>query len=81
MGACFLTHSYSTSFPPKTQIGIACRLMNPSDTMMLLYGPIVVEGVLVATFFFTGIVGCCLVPIGVVLLAREFCTINVVELD
>ena len=49
--------------------------------MMDLYGPVVIKAVLVATYFFIGVVGCCVVPVAVVVLAREFCTINVVELD
>jgi len=49
--------------------------------MMELYGPVVVKAVLVSTYFFIGVVGSCIIPYAVVMLAREFCTINVVELD
>jgi len=63
------------------QIGIACRLNFPSQVMMELYGPVVVKAVLVSTYFFIGMVGSCIIPYAVVMLSREFCTINVVELD
>jgi hypothetical protein len=62
-------------------IGITCRLCHPSEIMVELYGPVVIEAVRLATLFFVGIVGCWLAPNVVVWFAREFCTINVVELD
>lgn len=49
--------------------------------MMVAYGPIVIEAVLVATFCFIGATGCFMIPYAVVSLSREFCTINVVELE
>ena len=49
--------------------------------MMDLYGPQAIKAVLVTTYFFMGVVGCCVLPVAVVRLSREFCTINVVELD
>lgn len=54
---------------------------DPSRVMVELYGPVVIQAVLIATYFFIGVVGCCIIPFAVVLLSREFCTINVVELD
>lgn len=63
------------------QIGIACRLNDPSQVLIDLYGPIIIRAVLIATYFLIGVVGCCVIPFAVVLLSREFCTINVVELD
>jgi hypothetical protein len=56
-------------------------LQDPSAAMVSAYGPIVIEAVLVATYCFIGVVGCCMIPFIVVYLAREFCTINVVELE
>jgi hypothetical protein len=49
--------------------------------MMLAYGPVVIQAVLIATYCMIGIVGCCMIPFVVIGLAREFCTINVIELD
>lgn len=63
------------------QIGIVCRLQHPSDAMSAAYGPVVIEAVLIATYFFIGVVSCCLIPLLVVCLAREFCIIDVVELE
>lgn len=56
-------------------------MLDPSDAMVAAYGPIVIEAVLIATYCFIGVVGCCMIPYAVVGLAREFCTINVVELE
>ena len=71
---------YDKSFP-HVQIGIACRLNFPSEVLVELYGAMVIRAVLIATYFLMGIVGCCVIPFAIVLLSREFCTINVVELD
>jgi hypothetical protein len=64
------------------QIGIACRLHFPSDTVMEdTYGPSVIKAVLFATYFYMFCLGGCLVPTVVIYAMREFCTITVVELD
>lgn len=63
------------------QIGIACRLDDPSAAMIDAYGMIVIAAIRIATYCFLGIMGCCMVPPIVICAAREFCTINVVELE
>lgn len=61
--------------------GIAGRLHHPSADMVDLYGRVAVDAIRCATSFFAGAVGCLLVPNIVVWACREFCTIDVVELD
>lgn len=63
------------------QIGIATRLIHPSDVMMDLYGHDIINAVRYAAYSLAGVVGCCILPNVIIWLAREFCTINVVELD
>jgi len=67
--------------PHSFQIGIACRLNHPSSAMQELYGLEVISAVLMATYFFIGSLGSCLVPCVVIYVIREFCTITVVELQ
>lgn len=49
--------------------------------MVADYGPVIIEAVLVATYCFIGLVGCNMIPYIILVLAREFCTINVIELE
>jgi hypothetical protein len=49
--------------------------------MMISYGPVVIQAFLIATYFFIGIVTCCMIPFVAICLAREYCTINVIELE
>jgi hypothetical protein len=62
-------------------VGVACRLLHPSDAMMTMFGPVVVDALRIASIFFAGTVGLSLIPNIFVWLAREFCTISIVELD
>jgi hypothetical protein len=62
-------------------VGVACRLLHPSDAMMDLYGPVIVDALRITSIFFAGTVGASLVPNIFIWLAREFCTISVVELE
>lgn len=74
---------YLFLFTPYTflQGGIAWRLSYPSDTMIDAYGFIAIGSIRIASFCFLGIVGCCMIPQIVICLSREFCTINVVEIE
>ena len=80
-GTHICLHNDSPFFNFRGQIGIACRLHHPSAAMVAAYGPVIIKAVLIASYFFLGVIGCCLIPFAVVCLAREFCTINVVELE
>jgi len=62
-------------------VSIGVELRRPSDTLVELYGHPAILAVQIASYVFTGIVGCMLVPRVVVWIAQEFCTIDVVELD
>jgi hypothetical protein len=63
------------------KLGIGSRLSEPSDTMVSLYGTTAIEAIRYSTYFFAGIVGCLWIPTLGIWLAREFCTIQVVEFD
>lgn len=73
--------SHSNSLLAVIQIGIAWRLHNPNHDMLDLYGEMVIKAVQYAALFLAAFLGCCLVPCIVVWLARELCTINVLEID
>jgi hypothetical protein len=62
-------------------VGVACRLLHPSHAMMDEYGPVIIDALRIASIFFAGTVGASLVPNMFVWLAREFCTIGIVELE
>jgi hypothetical protein len=64
-----------------SQLGIADRLCQPSEAMMEVYGPVVVEAIRFAAWFLAATVGSCLVPCIIVWAAREFCVIGLVEMD
>lgn len=77
----FLVYIYIFSFFWNVQIGIASRLCSPSDAMIDAYGLVAIGSIRIATFCFIGIVACSMIPHIVIGLSREFCTINVVELE
>jgi len=62
-------------------LGIAFRLEDPSDKMLEIYGNTLVLAIRDCSFILAGVLGCCLIPCVVVFWAREFCTIQVVELE
>ncbi|GAX25753.1 hypothetical protein FisN_8Hh347 [Fistulifera solaris] len=62
-------------------IGIAWHLEEPSETMIDIYGEVIIHAVKYGSYFLAAASSCCLVPCVVVWLAREFCTIRIVELD
>lgn len=64
---------------PRQQIGVACRLLHASDAMLELFGPILVDALRISAIFFAGTIALCLIPNVLVWLAREFCTISVIE--
>lgn len=64
---------------PWQQIGVACRLLHASDAMLELFGPILVDALRISAIFFAGTIALCLIPNVLVWLAREFCTISVIE--
>jgi len=49
--------------------------------MVHLNGHVIIDALRYASYFFAGGVGCCLIPNVVIWFAREFLTIQVVELD
>ena len=49
--------------------------------MIDAYGLVAIGAIRIATFCFMAIIGCCMIPHIVICLAREFCTINVIELE
>jgi hypothetical protein len=49
--------------------------------MVTLYGTAVIEAIKYSAYFFAGMVGAWLIPAVAIWLAREYCTIQVVEFD
>lgn len=47
--------------------------------MLELFGPILVDALRISAIFFAGTIALCLIPNVLVWLAREFCTISVIE--
>lgn len=83
--ACLVRPQYGDFVIPAVIIwcffGVASRLQDPSDKMLAIYGNTLVMAVRDCSFMLAGVLGCCLAPCVVVWLAREFCTIRVVELE
>jgi hypothetical protein len=82
----FLTSSWIKDFVIPlviliSYIGIAWRLEHYSETMLDLFGLEEIESLKYSCYFFAGFVGICLAPNVVIWLAREFCTITVVEVN
>jgi hypothetical protein len=48
--------------------------------MVEMFGPVIIDALRIASIFFAGTVGISLVPNVLIWLAREFCTISIVEL-
>lgn len=64
-------------------IAISTRLEHPSQTLIniLVDGEVLIMDALrVACYFYTGTITCCIIPVLVIWISREFCTIQVVEL-
>jgi hypothetical protein len=80
-GICFCCSPTPLCSCIRLQVGVACRLAHPSDAMVDMYGLSTIKAVFVASWMLAVAVACCLIPSIVVSLAREFCTINVIELD
>jgi benzodiazapine receptor len=64
-----------------TFIGILCQLEHPSDAMLDMFGELIIRALRVVLYFFIGTVCCSVIPNLVIYLSREWCTINVVELE
>ena len=64
----------------RKQLGIAFRLCQPSEAMVLTYGYVAILAMRNAAFFLAGVVGVIIVPAVVVWISHEFCTIQVVDL-
>jgi hypothetical protein len=63
------------------KIVVALPLHHPSQELLDIYEHSAIVAVRDASYFFAGVVGIMFVPRAVIWMAREFCTINVVELD
>ncbi len=74
-------HAIGCVFVSRSYIGIAWHLEEPSETMIDIYGEVIIHAVKYGSYFLAAASSCCLVPCVVVWLAREFCTIRIVELD
>lgn len=49
--------------------------------MIDIYGDVIIQAIKYGSYFLAGTASCCLIPCVVVWVAREFCTIRIVELE